>query len=155
MTTILIKTRINAPIEEVFDLSRDIDFHIQSAKETKEKAIAGTTSGLIRLGETVTWRGKHFGMYLTHQSKITRLQFPDCFTDEMIAGHSKSFRHQHIFHKIDIGTEMTDILKYETPYGIFGKLFDHITLKKHLTNFITNRNLSIKSNLEAKNSEVS
>jgi hypothetical protein len=35
---------------------------------------------------------------------------------------------------------MEDEIQYETPYGIFWKLFDHFLLKKHLT-FILERNL--------------
>jgi len=54
MTKLQFKTLIHAPINQVFDLSRNIDFHMLSAKQTNEKAIAGRTSGLIRLNETVT-----------------------------------------------------------------------------------------------------
>ncbi len=154
MTTIYIKTKINAPVIEVFDLSRDIDFHMYSAKKTNEKAISGTTSRLIGLGETVKWRGKHFGIYLTHQSKITCFEYPNKFTDEMITGHFTSFKHQHIFHKTTSGTEMIDILEYEPPYSIFGALFNITILKRHLTHFLTSRNLAIKLHLETKNHEV-
>ena len=54
MTTIYLETEIKAPLHQVFDLARSIDFHIISAKKTKEKVIAGRTSGLIELSETVT-----------------------------------------------------------------------------------------------------
>ncbi|WP_208639993.1 hypothetical protein [Flavobacterium limicola] len=59
MTQIKIRTKINAPIQTVFDISRDIDVHQKSACPTKEIAIDGVTSGLINYNETVTWRGKH------------------------------------------------------------------------------------------------
>ncbi len=148
MTTIKLKTYIKAPIEDVFNLSRNIDFHVISAKQTNEKAIAGRTFGLIELNETVTWKGKHFGLYLTHQSKITTLQSPNSFTDEMIKGNFKSFKHQHIFNTTSSETEMIDILEYETPYSILGKIFDGLILKRYLTNFLTQRNLSIQLCLE-------
>lgn len=73
MTHIKIQTKINAPIQIVFDLSRDIDVHQKSASPTNERAIDGITSGLINFNETVTWRGKHFGVYLTHKSRITAM----------------------------------------------------------------------------------
>ena len=38
---IKIITKINSDPKTVFDLSRNIDFHIESAKGTSEKAIAG------------------------------------------------------------------------------------------------------------------
>ncbi len=86
MTTINITTIINAPKQIVFDLSRNIDVHQNSASQTNEKAIAGVTSGLINFDETVTWRGKHFGFYLTHKSRITVMSFFDYFVDEMEKG---------------------------------------------------------------------
>ena len=63
MAKIELSTIINATIETVFNLSRNIDIHLLSTHQTNEKAIAGRTFGLIELNETVTWRGKHFGFY--------------------------------------------------------------------------------------------
>ena len=73
MTQIKIRTQIKAPIQTVFDIFRDIDFHQKSASTTNEIAIDGVTSGLINYNQTVTWRGKHFGFYLTHKSRITAM----------------------------------------------------------------------------------
>ena len=145
MTTIKITTHYFAPIEKVFDINRNIDIHQQSASKTKEIAIAGITSGLINKNETVTWKGKHFGVYLTHQSLISELIFPTYFVDEQLKGKFKSFKHQHFFEQKENYVEVTDILNYETPYGIFGKLFDKLFLKKHLTDFIMKRNAILKN----------
>ena len=49
MTTINLTTKIKAPKQIVFDASRNIDIHQQSASKTNEVAIAGITSGLINL----------------------------------------------------------------------------------------------------------
>jgi ligand-binding SRPBCC domain-containing protein len=144
MTTIHLITVIKAPIETVYNNSRNITVYIETASKTNEKAIAGVTSGLIELNETVTWQGIHFGLKLQHQSKITKMQFPNNFTDEMVKGCFKSFKHEHTFtHKNGI-TIMEDKLMYATPFGIFGKLFDQISLKKHLTKFLLVRNQSLK-----------
>ncbi|MHA7059654.1 SRPBCC family protein [Aquimarina sp. M1] len=148
MTTIQLTTLIDAPIEKVFDAARNIDLHMDSALHTKEKAIKGTTSGLIGLYETVTWRGKHFGVYLTHKSKITSLRYPTYFIDEMVQGYFKSFKHQHIFKETFAGTEMIDVLEYSTPLEFLGKIFDRVVLKKHLTKFLTTRNRFIKIKTE-------
>ena len=144
MTTIYLITEIKAPIETVFNNSRNITVHIETASKTNEKAIAGITSGLIELNETVTWQGKHFGLKLQHQSKITQMQFPNNFTDEMVKGCFKSFKHEHTFTSKNGITIMEDKLMYATPFGIFGKLFDKIVLKKYLTNFLLERNKSLK-----------
>lgn len=144
MTTIHLTTKIKAPKQIVFDASRNIDIHQQSASESKEKAIAGITSGLINLNETVTWRGKHFGFYLTHKSRITAMTFYDYFVDEMEYGKFKSFKHEHFFEEENGFTIMKDKLQYETPFGIFGELFDILFLEKHLTNFLLERNKILK-----------
>ncbi|WP_134391775.1 SRPBCC family protein [Flavobacterium psychrophilum] len=144
MTTITLITKVNAPIQKVFDINRDIDIHQKSASKTNEVAIAGVTSGLINLNETVTWRGKHFGIYLTHKSRITAMNFYDYFVDEMVEGKFKSFRHEHFFEEQNGITTMTDKLCYETPFGIFGQLFDYLFLKKYLTTFLLERNRVLK-----------
>ncbi|MCL6216859.1 hypothetical protein [Zunongwangia pacifica] len=61
MPKIEITTEIDAEIQLVFDLSRSIDLHLISTEQTKEKAIAGKTEGLIELGQQVTWQARHFG----------------------------------------------------------------------------------------------
>jgi ligand-binding SRPBCC domain-containing protein len=144
MTTIHLITKIQAPIQTVFDVSRNIDIHQQSASKSDEVAIAGVTSGLINLNETVTWRGKHFGFYLTHKSRITAMDLYNYFVDEMEEGKFKTFKHQHFFEEIKDVTTMTDVLQYETPFGVFGKLFDVLFLKKHLTQFLLERNKTLK-----------
>ncbi len=148
MTTIHLITQIKAPKNVVFDVSRNIDIHLQSAHHTQEKAIAGRTSGLIEFNETVTWRGKHFGIYLTHKSRMTAMDLYDYFVDEMEEGHFKSFKHKHSFTEKNGVTEMVDFLQYETPYGIFGKLFDRFFLENHLRNFLLERNRVLKARAE-------
>ncbi|OXB09975.1 cell division protein [Flavobacterium plurextorum] len=144
MATINLTTKIKAPKQIVFNASRNIDIHQQSASPSKEKAISGVTSGLINLNETVTWRGRHFGFYLTHKSRITAMNLYDYFVDEMEKGKFKSFKHEHFFEEENGITIMKDKLQYETPFGILGKLFDVLLLKKHLTNFLLERNKVLK-----------
>lgn len=144
MTTINLTTKIKASKQIVFDSSRNIDIHQQSASKSNEVAIAGITSGLINLNETVTWRGKHFGFYLTHKSRITAMNFYDYFVDEMEEGKFKIFKHEHFFEEKNGITIMTDKMQYQTPFSIFGKLFDILFLEKHLTNFLIERNKILK-----------
>jgi len=148
MSKIHLTTIIQADIQTVFDLARDIDLHQKSTFQTGEVAIAGRTSGLIELGETVTWRAKHLGVVQTHTSKITAMEKPYHFTDIMIKGTFKSFRHQHIFRQDGKNTVMTDILEFESPFGIFGKLFNYFFLKNYMTKFLIERNKLIKITAE-------
>ncbi len=145
MTTIRLTTKINASIKDVFDRSRDIDFHKKSASQTQEEVIDGITSGHINKGETVTWRGKHLGLWLTHQSLITELESPSYFVDEMITGNFKNFKHEHYFKEVGKTTVMKDVLTYKVPFGFIGEIFDYLFIKRHLTRFLKVRNHSIKN----------
>ncbi len=149
MQKIELKTKIDADKTIVFDLSRSIDLHKTSTKHTNEEAISGKTHGLIELNETVTWRAKHFGIYQTLTSKITELESPNYFVDEMQNGAFKWFRHQHIFAENENGTLMTDIFEYESPFGILGKFADKLFLKKYMTNLLEKRNETIKEFAES------
>ena len=145
MTTIHLTTKIKAPIQTVFDLNRNIDIHKLSISKSNEKAIDGITSGLINLNETVTWKGKHFGVYQTHKSLISAMEAPNYFVDEMVEGRFKSFAHQHTFTEENGVIIMQDEIQYETPFGIFGKLFDKFILKDYLTTLIKERNEFVKN----------
>jgi ligand-binding SRPBCC domain-containing protein len=72
------------------------------------------------------------------------MDFYDYFVDEMEEGNFKTFKHQHFFEEINGVTIMTDLLEYETPFGILSKAFDFLFLKKHLSHFIKKRNEFIK-----------
>lgn len=148
MSIIKLETRIDAPIEICFDVSRDIDVHIESTKHTRETAIAGKTSGLIGLGESVTWRAKHLGVWQTLTSKITAYTYPTYFVDEMTKGAFTSFKHEHIFEAKETHTLVTDVFQFESPMGIVGKLVNRIFLKAYMRNLLMHRNEVIKKEAE-------
>ena len=147
----IIKTTliIDAPIELAFDLSRSIEFHAHTQKSQDEEAVGGVTSGLINLNQKVTWRARHFGIsqYLT--ARISQFNRPYHFRDTMENGAFKRFDHDHFFEVNDGKTIMTDVFDYDSPYNIFGKIFDLLILKRYMTNFFIKRNNMIKCALES------
>jgi ligand-binding SRPBCC domain-containing protein len=149
MTQIELSTQINAPIERCFDLARSIDLHLDSMKQTGEKAIEGRINGLIELGETVTWKAKHLGIWQTLTSKITEFNYPNYFTDEMVKGPFKMLRHEHIFCPINDQTLMKDIFIFESPLGVAGELVNFLFLGWYMENLLTKRNKVIKEAAES------
>lgn len=143
-----LSTIINAPVKVCFDLSRSIDLHMESTKHTGEKAIAGRTSGLIERGEMVTWRAKHFGVWQNLTSKITEFKSPDYFTDEMVSGAFKSFRHEHLFFAVNDQTVMKDIFTFESPLGWLGRVANVLFLGRYMERLLKERNRIIKSAAE-------
>jgi ligand-binding SRPBCC domain-containing protein len=149
MPKIELNTKIKADIQIVFDLSRSIDLHKISTEHTNEEAIAGKTSGLISMNESVTWRAKHFGVYQELTSKITAFDRPNYFSDEMVKGAFKSFKHEHHFEEVEGMTLMTDYFEYQSPFGILGKLADILFLKKYMTGLLEKRNMVINDFAES------
>ena len=149
MPRIEIDTYIHAPREIIFDLSRSIDLHKISTSHTKEEAIAGRTSGLLKLYETITWRARHLGVYQKLTSKITAYNRPECFTDEMVKGTFQSFKHDHIFITQEGGTLMRDIFIYKSPFGLLGRIADKLFLKNYMKKLLERRNAVIKEFAES------
>jgi len=137
-------TKINAPIERCFLLSLNVDLHHLSTDGTKEKAIAGVTSGILKNNDIITWRAKHLGVYQNLTVKISEYDFPNYFVSEMIKGAFKNMYHKHLFVCKESQTEMTDIFTFESPLGILGRLFSKIYLKKYMEGFLIKRNVFLK-----------
>jgi ligand-binding SRPBCC domain-containing protein len=148
MTTIYLVTELKADIRKCFDAARDIDIHKLSTKQTNEIAIAGRTSGLCELGDTITWEATHFGIRQQLSVEITKFNRPYFFEDRMLKGAFKSMQHEHHFEEKDGKTIMTDKFQYEVPYSIVGKIFNSIILKRYMTTFLIIRNQFIKSVVE-------
>jgi len=148
MSTFRIVTEIAAPIELCFDLSRDIDFHSTSLEHTGERAVAGRTSGLIELGESVTWEARHLGVKQRLTSKITAFDRPTYFRDEMTRGAFKSFAHDHRFESRNGITIMTDDVDFRSPFGPIGWLVDLLFMTGYLRRLIAGRARAIKREAE-------
>ena len=144
MPVIHLTTIIHAEPQIVFDLSRSIDLHQKSMSHTLEKAIAGTTTGLINEGETVTWTANHFFKTRVLKVRITAMKPYEFFEDEMLEGDFKMMRHKHIFKPKENGTLMMDEFSFEAPYGIIGKIFSYVFLTAYMKALLMQRNRVIK-----------
>lgn len=144
MPVIKLETEINAPIERVFDLARSIDLHKDSMSKYDERAVAGRTSGLIEMNETVTWEATHFGIRQRLTSRITAFDRPKYFRDSMVTGAFARFDHDHFFEEISNGTLIKDTFDFDSPLGILGKIADFLFVEAHLREMLEERNALIK-----------
>jgi ligand-binding SRPBCC domain-containing protein len=144
-----LETTIDASVAVVFDLARDIDVHTRSLVNSNERAVAGVTTGLIELGESVTWQAKHFGIPFEMTSIISEMERPERFVDEQTKGPFKWFRHQHTFVASDGGTVMIDEITFESPVGPVGSLVDRVFLEGYMERLIADRNAVLKIEAEA------
>jgi ligand-binding SRPBCC domain-containing protein len=143
-----ITTQIAAPIQRVFDLSRSVDLHATSTMQTGERAVAGITSGLMSLGQEVTWRARHFGIWQCLTSRITVFDPPTHFRDSLVRGAFHRFDHDHFFLQRGEMTIMRDVFDFQSPLGILGRIADYLVLTRYLRHFLITRNAAIKEAAE-------
>ena len=122
---------------------------MQSTAPTRERAVGGVTTGLIGNGESVTWRGRHFGLMLQHTSKITQYEPPAFFQDVMTAGAFKGFEHDHRFQEHNGEAVMRDELRFSAPFGVLGLMVERLVLREYLTRLLRERNQFVKQVAES------
>ncbi|PTY02416.1 cell division protein [Verrucomicrobia bacterium LW23] len=145
MPVLTLESTIRAPVERVFDLTRSIDLHMRSAEATGERAIGGVTRGLIGMGQEVTWRARHFGVWQTLTARITAFSRPEHFRDSMVRGVFARFDHDHYFRSVSNDlTFVREIFDYNSPFGLLGTAVDALLLKNYMRNFLARRNEIIR-----------
>jgi len=145
---IRIEVLVDAPLERCFDAARDLDLHMKSVAHTNERAVAGRTSGLIELGEEVTWRARHFGVTQDFTSRITAFDRPRYFQDAMQRGAFKSFVHDHYFERDGDRTKMIEVLAFAAPLGFLGRIAEKLVLRRYLERLLGMRAATIKEAAE-------
>jgi ligand-binding SRPBCC domain-containing protein len=112
---------IGCSAEELFD------FHTDSANI---KAITPPNTKVQLLNEdTTTYEGKVIRLKTTRLTiptywdvEIQKLERPNILIDLALRSPLKYWRHQHIFTQKNEGCELCDIIEYELPFGILGRL---------------------------------
>jgi ligand-binding SRPBCC domain-containing protein len=149
MPTIRLETLIAASPERCFDLSLSVDLHRQSVAHTHERPVAGVTSGVMRLGDTVTWEAVHFGVRQHLTTKITAYERPQYFVDEMTQGIFQELKHHHAFVPQPSGTLMIDTFTFQAPFGIVGRVIEALILTRYMRGLLLTRNRYLKQVAEA------
>lgn len=149
MPTLEVLTSILAPPERCFRLALNVDLHIISTRQTGETIVAGVRRGELQLGDSVTFRARHFGVWQTLTSKITAVKAPHYFRDEMQRGAFRYMRHDHYFEIQESGcTLMRDVFVFASPLGWVGQLVDTLVLKSYLRRFLVERGRVVKEYAE-------
>ena len=149
MPRIELATFIPTSRERCFELSLSVDAHSASMAESGERAIGGVTSGVMNLGDTVTWRARHFGIPFTMTSTISEYESPSRFVDEQVSGPFRRWWHEHRFEVADGGTLMVDVAQYSSPLGPIGRLVDALFLERYMTRLLKQRNAWLAETLSS------
>jgi ligand-binding SRPBCC domain-containing protein len=63
-------------------------------------------------------------------TEITQVRDFEYFVDDQRVGPYKLWHHQHFFREVEGGVEMTDIVHYQAPFGIIGKLAELLFINR-------------------------
>jgi len=141
-------TFVDAPAQVCFDLARDVDDHVECMKGTGERVVGGKMGGLLELGDTMTLEARHFGIKFRLTARITEMDGPGRFVDEMASGPFKSIWHVHLFEEEGGVTRMSDRMKVEAPFGPLGLLAERLFIYRHLKRVVQKRQAHIKQAAE-------
>jgi ligand-binding SRPBCC domain-containing protein len=129
-----------------------VEVHLAGNVHAGESALAigGITSGLIGMGQHVTWRAKHFGIWHRLTSEITAMDRPTYFEDAMIQGIFRFMRHEHFFRSLSPNaTEMKDIFCFAAPLPVLGWLAEAAFLRDYMQALLRERNAVLKQIAES------
>jgi hypothetical protein len=145
-------TYIAAPIDRVFDLSRSVEVHLLGNVHGNEQAVAsgGVKTGLVDLGQQVTWRAKHFGFWHNLTSETTAVERPTYFQVTMVKGIFRSMQANHRFRSLPSGvTELKDIFAIAAPLPLLGRMAEALFLRRYMMALNRERNAVIKQLAES------
>ena len=72
------------------------------------------------------------GIPMNWITEITHVKEHQFFVDEQRKGPYRIWHHEHHFENVDNGVLMSDIVSYELPYGILGKIAHPILVQRKL-----------------------
>ena len=73
-----------------------------------------------------------FGIKLTWVTEIKHLKEGEYFVDEQLVGPYKLWHHQHLITSVPGGVMMTDIVYYQPPFGILGRIANRFAIRRQL-----------------------
>jgi ligand-binding SRPBCC domain-containing protein len=106
-------------------------------------------TGMLCLGDTVTWEAVHFGIKQHLTSTITAYERPHRFTDEMVRGIFRKLHHTHEYVLQPPGTLMIDVFTFQAPLGILGRVAEMLFLTRYMKTLLLSRNRYLKQRAEA------
>lgn len=138
---------VNCNIDRVWAFYTDIQ-HLQIiTPKFIDLEIINTTHNKISLNQQVWIKGKINHIKRQWHSKITYFE-KYRYDDEMQSGPFKKWKHIHLFQKVnDDLTRITDIIEFELPYGLLGRMLEGYAYKQ-LKKIFEHRKNSTITNLE-------
>lgn len=123
MKTLEFKTLINTTDDKLFEFHTDSNNIKEiTPSNTKVELLNEDTSTF--LNKIIKIKTTKFFISTYWEVKIEKLDYPNILIDIALKSPFKFWRHQHIFTQQNNQCELKDIIEFELPFGILGKLFE-------------------------------
>ena len=127
------KQNIPISLDEAWKfLSNPENLSILTPKEMNMKIISGADRPMYA-GQVIQYSVTPVAGFKTKWvSEITQYEEGKYFVDLQLYGPYAFWHHKHFIHEIDGGVQMEDIIDYQVPFGILGRLVHPILVKPKL-----------------------
>ncbi len=140
--------RINAPIEKVFHFHDDTRNLLKITPPDIKVSIE--TMGSPGLGYEVTLKVRQFMVFVMRwHVKITVYEPPVLMVDEQVSGPFRTWKQTRRLRQVVGGTELTDIVEYEAPFGPLGRIVNALVIRRQIEKMFTYRQATTKKLLES------
>ena len=140
--------QISAPIERVFHFHDDTRNLLKITPPDVHVTIE--TMGSPGLGYEVTLKVRQFMLFVMHwHVRITAYEPPFLMIDEQVSGPFKTWKQTRKLRQVDGITELTDIVEYDVPFGLIGRIANAMVIKGQIEKMFAYRQATTKKLLES------
>ena len=98
---------------------------------------------VMRAGARIVYRLRYFGLPLTWHTLIEDYEPGVRFVDLQEKGPYAYWRHEHVFHSVEGGTQMCDRVEYRLFFGPLGKLANSLWVRRSVERIFDHRRQTI------------
>lgn len=139
---------IDAPIERVFHFHDDTQNLLKITPPNIKVSIE--TMGSPGLGYEVTLKIRQFIFFVMRwHVRITAYQPPSLMVDVQVRGPFKSWKQTRQLRSVNGKTELTDIVEYEAPFGVIGRIANALVIRRQVEQMFAFRQNATKRILES------
>lgn len=134
---------VGGTVSEVFEFFKDPRNLEAITPQWLDFRVTGSTDREVRTGTRINYELRLHGLPLKWESRITDYVDGERFTDEQIKGPYRRWHHEHHFHEVEGGVAVEDVVNYELPLGILGRVAHAVVVQRQLRDIFNYRELHI------------
>ncbi len=139
---------IHAPIDRVFHFHDDTANLLKITPPNLRVTVEST--GTPGLGYEVFLAVRQLGVFtMRWHVKITEYDPPRRMTDVQLSGPFRSWKQVRTLREVDGGTELTDRVEYEPPFGLIGRVANALMIRRQVHAMFAYRQQATKRLLES------